>query len=272
MKKGNRIILIILFVGIAGFFVFQKLAISEINNAVFKVVPEKKGILEDIPFVNLKISSNDRQLNANFLIASERAPSFFICTGNAEALYEWKEIQVYLKSKGFSSFVFSYSGFGSSTGSPTIENLNQDILAAYKKYIQLTSESFERIALSHSLGSGPLLEMANKLIPAPSKLLVHAPFSSIREGAIASGDLPSSLSFLFPDVWNNMENASKTSLPLFLVHSRADNKLPFTNSEKIFKNAGNNAQLLLIDNYGHNAIYQNVNDDFMIPILNFINN
>jgi pimeloyl-ACP methyl ester carboxylesterase len=68
-----------------------------------------------------------------------------------------------------------------------------------------------------------------------------------------------------------MENASKTSLPLFLVHSRADNTLPFTNSEKILKNAGNKAQLLLIDTYGHNAIYQNVNDDFMIPILNFIN-
>jgi hypothetical protein len=105
--------------------------------------------------------------------------------------------------------------------------LNEDILAAYKVYSKLITVSSERIALSHSLAGGPLLEMANQFEPAPSKLVMHAPLSSLREVSIDMKTFPRSLSFLFPDVWNNMENASKTKIPLYLIHSRDDKTLPF---------------------------------------------
>jgi hypothetical protein len=86
----------------------------EVNKNVFVVVPEKDGILNDIPFVHLKIPLNDRVLHSNFLESTAEAPSSFICASNGETVYEWKALQVYLLSKGFSSFVLTYSGFGNS--------------------------------------------------------------------------------------------------------------------------------------------------------------
>lgn len=234
------------------------------------LVPEQASPLDTLSFQTLSIPLSDRTLSANFLSAGDKAKAFFICTGNGEALYEWKPLQAYLLEKGYSSFIFSYSGFGNSTGKPTERAINEDLKVAYQEFINITPLVEERIALSHSLGGAPLLQMANELKPAPSKLLVHGAFSSTRDLLIDMGMASRSFIWLWPDIWNSKENVENIDIPLYFVHSKNDQTISYTHSQKLEKAAENNSQLLLMDDYGHNAIYKNTNDSLWISIFEFI--
>jgi alpha-beta hydrolase superfamily lysophospholipase len=268
MKKATKnLILIIVFITICAGGA-RILFSHKIDCSLVYSHPEKASIADSLPFQNINIDLSDRMLHANFLSAGQNAESIFVCIGSGEALYEWSELQLFLYKKGYSSFVFTYTGFGNSTGKPTVKILNEDVVEAYAKYVMLTPKSPQRIILTHSLGAGPLLQVANKLKPSPSKLILNAPFSSVKDLAIDLGQLPKSLKWLAPDIWNNMKNAKKSNLPIYLIHSKADS-VSFTHSKRIANYSGDNAQLLLLDGFDHNTIYQNISDSFFDPIMEF---
>ncbi|MBN3521076.1 alpha/beta hydrolase [Algoriphagus lutimaris] len=254
---------------IAAYFIIQQIK-TEAIVALIVTVPEKPSPLDSLPIQKIKIPVKKRVLAANYYQKDENAPAIFICTGNGEALYEWLEVQKYLYEQGFSSFVFSYSGFGNSTGKTSSTSLFEDALAAYQQFILLTPNANKRFALSHSLGGTPLLGIANQLDPAPEKLIVHAAFSSIVELLIDLKIATSNSDFLWPNLWNNTEFVEDIELPILFVHSKKDHSVPFKHSQRLLEHAGENGSLLLLENYGHNAIYQNVSDSLYRPILEFI--
>ncbi len=246
--------------------------LKQVENTVFALIPEKQLLQDSLPAERLKIELSDRTLFANWVSAGEEAKAFFILHGNGETVSDWRPLQAYLFSKGYSSFVFDYTGFGSSTGKPTVNNLNQDAIEAYKRFANLTNNAKERIAFAHSLGCSILLETANKYSPKPVKIVNHAGFSTLIEIRMARKMITDSSKKYFPDVWNGYKNIKKIKVPLYIIHSAADKTIPISMGEALAKSGGEKVRFLRLEKTGHNAVYLDPTDKMWLQIFSFITN
>ena len=244
--------------------------LAQVEPKIFALVPEKEYAKDHLPSERLKIELVDRTLFANWVSAGEQASAFFILHGNGETLTDWRLLQAYLFNKGYSSFVFDYTGFGSSTGVPSVANLNEDAVEAYKTFASLTEQAKERIAFAHSLGCSILLEDANKLSPLPDKIVTHAGFTTFREVGVEKKILTDSSKVYYPDIWNGYKNVRKLKRPLYIIHSTADKTIPVWMGEALAKSGGNNVKFLKLENSGHNAVYEDPTDNSWNQIFAFI--
>lgn len=273
MKKYYFLLATVLF-----FACSQKIALKtaqsnnlkQVENTVFALIPEKQLPQDSLPAERLKIELSDRTLFANWVSAGDKANAFFILHGNGETLSDWRPLQAYLFSKGYSSFVFDYTGFGSSTGKPTVDNLNQDAVEAYKRFANLTNNAKERIAFAHSLGCSILLETANKYSPRPSKIVTHGGFSTLIEVGMANKMITDSSKKYFPDVWNGYKNVKKLKVPLYIIHSASDKTIPISMGEALAKSGGKKVRFLRLEKTGHNAVYLDPTDKMWLQIFSFI--
>jgi pimeloyl-ACP methyl ester carboxylesterase len=177
---------------------------------------------------------------------------------------------MYLFSKGYSSFVFDYTGFGNSTGQPTVSNLNNDAIEAYKKFASLTPNAKERIGFAHSLGCSILLNDANDFKPLLNKVVIHGAFSTLRNILVEKHFINDSSKTNYPNVWNGLKNAQKIKSSLYVLHSVNDKTIPIAMSMELAKSAGSNGRFLKLETPGHNAVYELPNDKTWNAIFEFI--
>ena len=268
-KIVGRIFLLIVLMGIT-VLIARNYNLNKIERDVIKLFPEKALPADSLPAERMQIQLEDRILYANWVSAGKAAPAFFILHGNGETLSDWRPLQAYLLQKGLSSFVVDYSGFGSSTGKPSVEKLDQDALASYKKFASLTTESAERIAFAHSLGCAILLNVANDLQPLPDKILIHGAFSTGRAILVEKGMFTEYTKWLVPDVWNGLKQVAELEIPVYILHSPNDKTIPIAMSEELAKVAGSNGRFLSMASPGHNSVYESPNDSTWEQIFNFL--
>lgn len=244
--------------------------LKKIEPKIFALYPEKKFTNDNLPVERIKLELNGRTLYANWVSNDSKAPAFFILHGNGETLSDWRPLQAYLLSKGYSSFVFDYTGFGSSTGKPSISRLNEDAIEAYRKFATLTFNTKERIAFSHSLGGSVLLETANKFKPLPNKVVTHAAFTTLREIGVEKKIFADSVKASYPDVWNGYKNVKKLKSPLYIIHSNADKTIPIWMGEALAKSGGKKVKFLKLEDTKHNVVYEDPTDKTWKNIFAFI--
>ncbi|WP_063925967.1 alpha/beta hydrolase [Cupriavidus sp. IDO] len=212
--------------------------------------PESFGI----PSRQIVFASSQRKLRASYVQAADpAAPALMICHGDEENLSDWAIVQALLYHEGISSFVFDYSGYGASSGRPNVNNLHQDGLEAYRRFVADTPLAARRYVLGYSLGSGVLLDIVNSLSPAPSGVVIAAGFATAHAAAVATGIVPSWLAPLLPEPWDNEAQVRKLTLPLLLTHSRSDKLIPFANSERLAGAAAGPHRLVAYSGLVHNA-------------------
>jgi len=245
--------------------------LQKIETKIFTLYPEKELPMDKLPAERIKIELKGRTLYANWVSADSKAPAFFILHGNGETLSDWRPLQAYLLNKGYSSFVFDYTGFGSSTGKPGVTGLNEDAIEGYKKFATLTINAKERIAFSHSLGGSILLETVNKFKPLPNKVVTHAAFTTLREIGVEKKVFTDSEKTNYPDVWNGYKNVKKLKSPLYIIHSIADKTIPIWMGEELAKSGGKKVKMLKLENAGHNIVYEDPTDKTWSKIFDFIN-
>ncbi len=243
---------------------------ANIEKKVFILVPEEPTPPDDLPAERIAIKIDDRTLYANWVNAGDTAPAFFLLHGNGEYIGEWRPLQAYLLQKGYSSFVFDYTGFGSSTGVPTVSKLNEDGLAAYAKFVELSPKASSRIAFGHSLGTSILMEDVNQFKPLPDKVVTHGMFTTAREILVEKGAMKADEKTSIPNAWNGYKNVKKCKAPLFILHSKTDHVIPFEMGQELAEAAGSNTKFLALENASHNDVYKLPNDSIWQPILNFI--
>src|SRR5205814_3549802 len=146
--------------------------------------------------------------------------------GNGEAISGWVDALKLLHDAGIAAMVFDYSGFGASTGKPTLEHFHEDGLAAWRAFRARLPASTRACAYGLSLGSGILLDVASELDPRPDCFAVSGAFLSAREAAIALHELPRWAAFLLPDVLDSLENAARLQGPLLIEHGTDDSMFP----------------------------------------------
>lgn len=214
------------------------------------LLPDSLGV----PSQQMSFASGDRTLRASYVPAgAPDAPAIAIFHGDEEEISRWAAVQVRLHSAGVASFVFDYSGYGVSTGRPSIARLRQDALAAYEQFVALTPDAPRRLALGFSLGSAVLLDVVNQLRPPPNGIVVAAGFASAREMAVATGLVPSWAAWVLPDLWNNEKQLAGISLPLLIVHSRSDEVIPFRHALRLCHAAQGPGRMVLIEGIPHDA-------------------
>ncbi len=83
--------------------------------------------------------------------------------------------------------------------------------------------------------------------------------------------MPAWLARLLPDPWDNEAQLSKSRLPLLLVHSRADEVIPFAHAERLERAAGGPKRLVALAALPHDAAIEPERQDaFWAPILAYL--
>ncbi|WP_157263474.1 alpha/beta hydrolase [Azohydromonas aeria] len=207
-----------------------------------------------VPSQRLQIASADRRLQGSWVpVEDARAPALLIFHGDGEDISRWAGVQARLHEAGIASLVFDYTGYGASTGRPTLARLRQDALAAWERFVALTPQSGARFALGFSLGSAVLLDAAPQLQPPPRGLVIGGGFASAREMAVVTGLVPHWAAWVLPDLWNNEQRIAEVTLPLLIVHGRDDEVVPFDDALRLCRAATAPRRLLALDRLPHDA-------------------
>lgn len=267
------------------YFLFSLIGILIIAFIVVRIILygqfEKSGLQCKIEGADTRVSDSfvhkdlslvvkDRVLRARWFPASLKSPAVFILHGNGENCGDWIRVQQYLQSVGYSSFVFDYSGFGMSTGHATIRSIDEDALAAYTTFMELSKSAEKKILFGHSLGSCVFLDNPEKFEPVPDRIVLHGTISSARDYLVETGMLSSNIKWLVPDIWDNIENLESFKKKVYVVQGGQDQIVQETMRTKIAGVLNKESKLLQLQNIGHNDIFENPCDSIWMPILTFI--
>jgi len=223
------------------------------------------------PFERVTIASGDRTLDATLVRASsDSAPALLIFHGTAEAVSYWANTQALLRRHGIASMVFDYSGFGRSTGSPTVDHLEEDADAAYADFVRRIGPAGRPYVLGYSLGTGVVFDAVRRWTPPPAGVVFAASYSSAREGAVAFGLVPRWATFLFPDLWNNVRDVANLRQPLLVLQSDADQLFPVSMAKAVYDAATVPRHMVVLHGYRHEDGHQRPTDDYWAPVVRFL--
>lgn len=225
-----------------------------------------------MPVRHTTFASGDRELHARFVPAARpEAPALMVCHGDNETLAHWLPVQAMLAESGIASFVFDYSGYGRSSGRPSVRHLRQDALIAYRQFLAAAPAASRRVVLGHSLGSGILLDVARLFAPQPDGYVIAAGFSSARRAAVQTGRVPAWAAWLLPDPWNNAARAGRLERPLLVVHSRTDAVFAHGHAERVAAAARHLHRLVMHDAMPHGAAIEPEHiATFWPPIVRYV--
>jgi alpha-beta hydrolase superfamily lysophospholipase len=184
--------------------------------------PEKFGVA----YTPIKLKSGQQTLRAWRVNAGAKTPAALIFHGNSETIRVWARIQAYLFHHGVSSMVFDYTGFGKSTGKPTIKRLNQDAVVAYRAFSKWIGPKRPKFVVAHSLGTAVALPNAPSFKPPPLGVVTYGTFNTAKDLMIYLRAIPAYAAPLVPDVWDNVRAAYRLKVPLLVLAGSNDTNVP----------------------------------------------
>ena len=129
---------------------------------------------------------------------------------------------------------YDYSGYGYSTGTPSESEVYNDIeeVGYFIKEV-LDIDQTELILLGHSLGSAPTVHLATKKnYQGVAGVALIAPLAS-GMSMILKGD--QAFTQTKKDVFDNKKKMLDIDCPIFLIHGKKDNIIPYTHSIELSK-------------------------------------
>jgi len=193
--------------------------------------------------------SSDESIHAWYFSRSDSAVTILFCHGNAGNISHRLGTAQYFLSLGFNVLLFDYRGYGESDGNPSEAALYADGTAAYRWLTESRKIPAEQIVLfGRSLGGAVAVDLAARL-PARA-LVLESTFSSVSDMARHLFPfLPMSLLLRF-----ELDSESKidsVTMPILVVHSPADDIVPYEFGVKLFEAAPEPKTFLEISG-GHN--------------------
>ena len=188
--------------------------------------------------------------------------------GNAGNLSHRREWIRKLATLPADVFAIDYRGYGRSEGEPSEEGVYLDAEAAYH---YLTGERGVEpsglVVYGKSLGGGPECELA--LRRPCAGLILQSTFTSIPD--MAREVVP-----LFPAGWfmatefDNLSKVDRIAAPKLIVHSRADEIVPYAMAERLFEAAAEPKKLVTFERPGHNDLAAEQGDRLMEAFRKFV--
>ncbi|MDP6539247.1 MAG: alpha/beta hydrolase [Planctomycetota bacterium] len=194
-------------------------------------------------------ASDGVRLHGWWIPADPGAGAVLLCHGNGGNIAGRLHIASALHEMGLAVFLFDYRGYGNSEGAPDEEGTYLDAVAAWERVTGPLGVAAERLILQgESLGGAVAVELAGRR--AAAGLVVESSFTSLADiGAAAYPWLP--VRALARIRYGTIDKLGALDLPILLLHSPADEIVPFSHSERLLAAAGGDARLWRTSG-GHN--------------------
>ena len=232
-----------------GYIFMEKLLLPEVKTS------ERAG--------NMSLRSGDADLDVFFHPPQPGKPVILYSHGNAETLQNTIDLQKGFTRRGYGFLAYDYAGYGSSGGNASEKQVYRDAESVYKFLTTEKSVAPQDIVLmGFSAGSGAACYLAEQHPEIQAAVLI-APFASAIEVM---------LPFPLPgNRFNNAQRLRNTRLPLLIIHGTDDRVIPIRNSRKLYATAASSVKkLLIVENAGHNDIFEFMNEKFYSKVEAFL--
>ena len=188
------------------------------------------------PWEDLYFSSGDGvRLNAWYFPANPDSPhrewAVLLCHGNGGNVSHRLGTVALLLELGLSVLVFDYRGYGRSEGIPSEAGTYLDAQAAFAWLRQRGFAAAHIIAFGESLGGGVATELATR--ETVGGLVLQSTFTSLPDaGADLFPWLP--VRWLSRLRYDSRAKLAALTVPVLVLHSRADRLVPFHHAERNF--------------------------------------
>ncbi len=182
--------------------------------------------------------------------------------GNAEDIFY--SIDTFHNFADTSALLINYRGYGTSSGTPSEENLFADALAIFDE-VNARYNTQKVWLMGRSLGSGVATYVASQRDIAG--LILITPFDSIE--SIAKKQYPfMPVSLLLQHKFRSIDHAPKIHQPTLIIYGGKDRIVPPANTERLIKYLSGNKKIVLIEEAEHNNI--EMFPEYNLAILKFI--
>ena len=226
---------------------------------IFKPQPGTYALGE--PFIQLTTATGDH-LTIRHLVHPDAQYTILYSHGNAEDLGDLEEVFELFRAQGFSVISYDYSGYGTSTGTPSEQMAYSNILTVYeylRNHQHLHPDQI--LVFGRSLGGGPSVELA-----------AHYPVGGlILESVFTSAFRVITRIPIFPiDKFNNFRKISSVSCPILIMHGQEDQVIPFWHGEAMYNRATSPKMSFWVPSAHHNDVMWVAGDAYWTTIHEFL--
>jgi uncharacterized protein len=209
------------------------------------------------------LQSGSRVLDARFVPGRQGMPAVLVCHGIGDTLDMWDGIQALFEERGIGSMVFSYSGYGKSTGRVRARYYDEDFLVAYDELLRRVEAGTPNFVLGYSLGTGIAASGVRNSGKMPAGLFLCSGFTSLREAGLEIG-FPHWLTRCVPDVWHTTGSLAEGEVPVVVVHSDRDRLFSMKTAEQLAATEG--FELIAAHGFSHSAPLFQVAEEYWSPV------
>ena len=246
------LVVFITWCGIAAYLYLSQsrmLYYPDMPSRVLQGSPADIGLAYDTVWL---MAGDGTRLHAWFVPATTARGTLLFNHGNAGNIGDRLDSISLFHSLGLNVLIYDYRGFGESEGKPSEQGTYLDAKAAWDYLLEERMISPQEIIIfGRSLGAAMAADLASQNLSAG--VILESAFTSVP-------DMAASLYPWLPVRWlsryryNNLDKVDRITSPLLVMHSRADEIIPFAHGERLFAHANEPKQFLEL-NGGHNDGY-----------------
>ena len=213
------------------------------------------------------LAADGTRLHGWFVPATSPRGTLLFSHGNAGNIGHRLDSIRQFHSLGLNVLIYDYRGFGASEGKPTEAGTYLDVKAAWDYLLEERMIAAQEIIIfGRSLGAAMATELASQNRSAA--VILESAFTSVPDMAASIYPwLPVRLLSRYQ--YNNLEKVSLISSPLLVIHSRADEIVPYVHAERLFAAANEPKQFLELSG-GHNDGNHVSHDVYMQTLRRFL--
>ncbi len=215
-------------------------------------------------------STGGARLAVWIMRSDSTGPWLLLCHGNAGNISLLKRQRFYRDAtrRGLNLLAFDYRSFGASSSEPATEpGLYDDASTAYHYLTDSLHVPPARIVIyGHSLGSGVALETAIRY-PAAA-LIIEGAFKSVPSvGQERYRFMP--IEMLAQNRFDNAAKIGRLTMPVLVMHARADGTIPFRHGEALFRLAPEPKTFVSLAG-DHDSAWEFDHDKYMTAFTDFV--
>jgi fermentation-respiration switch protein FrsA (DUF1100 family) len=191
---------------------------------------------DGIPFDDLRLTTSDGVAIHGWRLrcAGKARGAIVLCHGNAGNIAMRIPLSRSFLEMGYDVVLFDYRGYGASSGVPTEEGTYRDAEAAWEWTRAAGFEPERIVACGESLGGAVAVELAGRR--KVGALILEDTFTSLADmGARVYPWLPVRL--ILRIRYDSISKIGKLDVPTLVIHSRADDLVPFEMGEQLHQAA-----------------------------------
>jgi len=214
-------------------------------------------------FEDVSLTTSDNvTLHGWWIPAKNARATLLFFHGNAGNIsHRLDSIQIF-HDLGLTVFIVSYRGYGQSEGRPSIKGPGLDALAAWQWLTENKSIPAEKIVVfGRSLGGAIAVELMRSA--TPGALILESTFSSLSD--MAPFFLKPVARLMTWNAWNSAATARGITTPTLVIHSKADEIVPYRQGRRLYDNVAGEKTFVDI-NGDHNSGFLD-SYDIYVPAL-----